>query len=478
MMWADDGIVFRLPDADQPPPLEVFLPKSAEVEDVVVSHLGSTALFSARFRENAARALLLPRRMPGRRTPLWLQRRRSADLLAVASRYPGFPILLETYRECLRDVFDVPGLKKILRQIEDRKIAVRMLQTETASPFAASLLFNYVGNYMYDGDAPLAERRAATLALDHAQLRELLGDAELRELLDAEAIDQVATELQRLTSKFALRDADDLHSMLLQLGDLTAEEINARAGGSDGTRPDTKSWLKTLTSGGRIIAATIATEERYIAAEDAARYRDVVGIEVPSCLPKAFLETVEHPLEDLLTRFAKTHSPFAAEHVAARFGIGSPPVVEALQRLATRGTILEGEFIPGAKGREWCHVDVLRSIKRRSLAKLRKEVEPVAQRQLARFVPLWHQLDRPRVGLDGILDAVEQLQGIPLPASDLEQYIFPARVKDFRVSDLDELCAAGEIVWQGCGGVSASSAKISLFLTDAAQSLSWPAEIP
>ena len=476
MMWSDDGIVFRLPEADQPPPLDTFFPSAEDVEEIVVKQLGTTALFAARFRENAARALLLPRRMPGRRTPLWLQRRRSADLLSVASRYPSFPILLETYRECLRDVFDVPGLKQILRRVENREITVRIEQTDSASPFAASLLFNYVGNYLYEGDAPLAERRAASLALDHSQLRELLGDAELRELLDPEAIDQVALELQRLDAPFALKDADGLHGMLLQLGDLTSQEIALRAHGQDQKVGETSEWLKQLEADRRILATRIAGENRFIASEDASRYRDAVGIVLPVGLPAAFLEEFERPLDDLVSRFAGTHIPFVTDDVAKRFGIAMTQADEVLKRLVARGRVVEGEFLPGGRGREWCHVDVLKSIKRRSLAKLRKEVEPVPQHELARFVPTWHRLDRPRHGLDGLLDAIEQIQGIPLPVTDLEQFVLPARVRDFQPSHLDELCAAGELTWQGHGSGAASSAKVALYLADHAASLSFPTE--
>ncbi len=477
MMWSDDGIVFRLPETDQPPPLDTFFPSADDVEEIVVKQLGTTALFAARFRENAARAILLPRRMPGRRTPLWLQRRRSADLLSVAARYPSFPILLETYRECLRDVFDVPGLKRILRKVEKREITVRMEQTDSASPFAASLLFNYVGNYLYEGDAPLAERRAASLALDHSQLRDLLGDAELRELLDPQAIDQVALELQRLDAPFALKDADGLHGMLLQLGDLTSDEIASRASGVDHKVSVTTEWLEQLKTDRRIVATRIAGEERFIASEDASRYRDAIGIVLPVGLPTAFLEKLEQPLDDLVTRFAMTHVPFVTDDIAKRFGIGLAQADESLKRLVARGRVLEGEFLPGGRGREWCHVDVLKSIKRRSLAKLRKEVEPVPQHELARFVPTWHRLDRPRHGLDGLLDAIEQIQGIPLPVTDLVQFILPARVDDFQTSHLDELCAAGEVTWQGNGSGTASSAKVALYLTDHAASLCYPVEI-
>ena len=474
LMWSDDGIVFRLPEADEPPPLELFFPKSTEVEDEVVRQIGSTALFAARFRENAARALLLPRRQPGKRTPLWLQRRKSADLLAVASRYSQFPLLLETYRECLRDVFDLRGLRNLLHDIERRTVRVKQVITGSASPFASSLLFNYVGNFIYDGDAPLAERRAATLALDQAQLRELLGTAELRELLDAEAVDELALELQHLSRKYPIREADQLHDLLLQLGDLSREEILARVGWSSAAdaqepaadRPPYEHWLGELVDKRRILEVRIAGESRYIAAEDAGRYRDALGIMPPQGLPSAFLETVPLPLSELIGRYARTHIPFRLEDVARRFGLGPAPVRMALEELAGRDRVVEGEFLPGGRDREWCDTEVLRALKRRSLARLRKQVEPVEQAALGRFLPHWQGVTRPRKGLDGLLDVMEQLQGLPLPASDWERFVLPARVSDYKPSDLDELCAAGEILWRGFDSLGTDDGRIAFYLAD------------
>ena len=482
LMWSDDGIVFRLPEADEPPPLELFFPKSSDIEDEVVRQIGSTALFAARFRENAARSLLLPRRQPGKRTPLWLQRRKSADLLAVASRYSQFPILLETYRECLRDVFDLRGLRTLLHDVERRAIRVKQVVTRSASPFAASLLFNYVGNFIYDGDAPLAERRAATLALDQAQLHELLGTAELRELLDADAVEELALELQHLNRKHPIREADQLHDLLLLLGDLSRDEILARTGWSStttttsgngdaeqvsmGERPPYERWLDELVTKRRILEIRIAGETRYIAAEDAGRYRDALGINPPQGLPSAFLESVAQPMSELLGRYARTHVPFRLDDVARRFGLGPAPVRAALEELAGRDRVLEGEFLPGGREREWCDSEVLRTLKRRSLARLRKQVEPVEQAALGRFLPHWQGVTRPRKGLDGLLDVLEQLQGLPLPASDWERYVLPARVVDYKPSDMDELCAAGEVLWRGFDSLGTDDGRIAFYLAD------------
>ncbi len=462
-IWSDDGMVFRIPESDEPPDTALFLPAADEVEDVVVRHLGQTSLFAARFRENAARALLLPRRHPGRRSPLWAQRKRSADLLAVASRYGSFPIILETYRECLRDVFDLPGLVDILRKIASRRIRIVTVDSRTPSPFAGSLLFSYVANFIYDGDAPLAERRAQALSVDQAQLKELLGEAELRELLDPDAITSLEASLQRLEGR-RVRHADGVHDLLLSLGDLTEGEIAARCESPAGVR----GWLDALAKERRVIAVRIAGETRVAAAEDAARLRDALGVVLPPGLPEAFLEPVEDPLSDLLSRYARTHGPFRLEDAAARFGLAVGIVRLALDRLAERGRVLEGDFLPGGSSREWCDARVLRAIKRRSLAKLRREVEPVEPAAFARFLAEWQGVARPRTGLEALLSAVEQLQGAPIPASALEAEVLPARIERYRPADLDFLLASGEIVWRGLEPLGPSDGRVALYLTDRA----------
>ncbi len=464
-MWADDGIVFRLPESERPPAVEWLLPASQEVEDQVVRELGSTALFAARFRENAARALLLPRRGPQHRTPLWLQRRKSADLLAVAARYERFPIMLETYRECLRDVFDVPGLKQVLGDVERQQIRVHAVETSAPSPFAGALLFNYTANFLYQGDAPLAERRAAALALDHAQLRELLGAADYRELLDADAMDALVLELQRLAEP-EVDGPDGVHDLLLHLGDLSEDELSIRCDPHAAAGGAFSQWIDLLLSTRRIVRVRIASERRLAAAEDAARLRDALGVALPPGLPEAFLESGDDPLGDLVSRFARTHGPFRTVDVAARFALGEAAVLPALERLAERGRVVNGEFLPGGVGREWCDAAVLRRMKSRSLAALRKQIEPAAPEALARLLPAWQGIERPRRGLDGLLDAIELLQGAPLLASDLDALILPARVTDYQPSDLDELCAAGEVVWRGVESVGPTDGRVAVYLAD------------
>ncbi|MBP7149889.1 MAG: DEAD/DEAH box helicase, partial [Acidobacteria bacterium] len=465
----DDGIVFRLPESERPPELAPFFPAADEVEELVTRHVGRTALFAARFRENAARALLLPRRRPGLRSPLWAQRKRAFDLLGVAARHGSFPVLLETYRECLRDVFDLPGLVGLLREVESRRVRVVTADSRQPSPFAASLLFNYVANYIYDGDAPLAERRAQALSVDTAQLRELLGEAELRELLDAEAIASVERAAQRLEGR-RVAGADALHELLLALGDLTDEEIRDRA-----AEPDrAAAWIEELVRERRAVRATIAGERRVAAAEDAARLRDALGVPPPAGLPSAFLEAVPDPLGDLVSRYARTHGPFRAEQAAARLGLPLAPVRAALERLAESGRVHEGEFLPGGRGREWCDAGVLRAIKRRSLARLRREAEPVPQEALGRFLPEWHGITGPRHGVDALLAAIEQLSGAPVPASILEREVLPARVADYRPSQLDALCASGEVVWRGIEPIGPGDGRIALYLAGQAPLLAPP----
>jgi ATP-dependent Lhr-like helicase len=470
MMYSDDGMVFRLPESDAPPEPELFFPSPDEIEDLVARSLGQTSLFAARFRENAARALLLPRRHPGRRSPLWAQRKRAADLLSVAKRYGSFPILLETYRECLRDVFDLPGLTELLRRVRDRRVRVVTADTRTPSPFASSLLFAYVANFIYDGDAPLAERRAQALSVDQAQLRELLGEAELRELLDPEAVQQLERALQRLDGRHPARHPDAAHDLLLGLGDLTVEELAARS------VPDApvREWLGALQRERRAFPVAIAGEERWVAAEDAARIRDGLGLKPPPQTPRELLEPVQDALGDLVSRYARTHGPFRPEDVARRLGLGTAAVALALARLEEQERVLQGEFLPaalaaerypeGTRGRELCDAEVLRGLRRRSLAKLRKQVEPVEQAALSRLQLDWQGIDRPRRGVDALLGAVEQIQGAPLPASVLEDEALPARIDPYKWADLDLLCSAGEVVWRGIDPIGPRDGRVALYL--------------
>jgi len=479
-LWGDDGFVLRFPDTDEPPDPDWFLVESAEAMRLVLHQLGSTALFAGRFREAAGRALLLPRRRADQRSPLWQLRKRSYDLLSVASRYPSFPLLLEAYRECLRDYFDMPALLETLRAIEQRQLRVHIVETRKPSPFASSLLFSYVANFLYDGDAPLAERRAQALTIDQDQLRELLGEADLRELLDPDAIAEVEETAQCLAENYRARNADGIHDLCLRLGDLSRDELARRV-----TDPSVLEFIPRLVRARRLLELRIAGERRVIAAEDAARYRDGLGIPLPPGLPTALLEPVAHPVLELVRRYARTHGPFVLREPAGRFALDPTIVENALRSLAAEGRVLEGGFRPtglqhpngytssvGNPGfhREWCDAEILRQIRRKSLAKLRREVEPVEQHTLARFFTHWQGLLAPRrssaAHLDALLDAIESLQGAPIPASLLETAVLPARVSGYDAAGLDTLVAAGEVAWAGVEPIGERDGRIALFVAD------------
>ena len=475
VVWCDDGIVLRIPESDTPPDADRFIPDPEDTEDDVVRALADTSLFAARFRENAARALLLPRRFPGQRTPLWLQRRKSADLLDAASRHPGFPILLETYRECLRDAFDLPGLNDVLAQIRDRRIRVHAVVTDRPSPFAQSVLFDFTATFLYDADAPLAERRAQVLSLDHAQLKELLGSADYRDLLDADAMAAIVRR-RALLDPPRMKDADDVHDLLLALGDLDRAEIEARV------VPDLRSnadvWIGALVDARRAIEVRVAGDARLIAVEDAARYRDALGTVLPQGLPAALLEPSTEPLRDLVSRYARTHGPFVAQDPAARFGVGVDVIRRVLGELAVNGRVLEGGFTQGGRTREWIDHDVLKQIKRRSLAGWREQIEAVEPYRFAAFLTAWQGVRTPRRGDDALVDTIEQLQGAPLPASVLETEILPARIDGYRIGQIDELFVSGELVWRGLEPVGGSDGRIALYFTDQYPLLAPPPESP
>jgi ATP-dependent helicase Lhr and Lhr-like helicase len=460
IMWSDDGIVLRLPEAADNVPIAELIIDPDDIDELVVAALPQTSLFSARFRECAARALLLPRRRPDRRTPLWQQRQRAADLLTVASKYPTFPILLETSRECLQDVFDLPGLREVLGQLRSRAVRVVNVDTSKASPFAQSLLFNWIAAYMYEGDAPLAERRAAALSLDRDLLRDLLGAEELRELLDPGVLADVELELQCVAEGRRARSADELHDVFRKVGDLNEAEVDLRCEGA------ADEWLQDLLRTRRAIDVQLGGETRLIAAEDAARYRDAFGCNVPLGLPLAFTEPVAHPLESLVARYARTHAPFTSTDVARRFICPVERIVGALAALESADRVIHGEFRPSGVGREYCDADVLRQLRRRSLAMLRREVEPVEPEAYARFIQAWHGIPGERRGLDALVEALAQLQGAALVASALENEILPARLRSYRAADLDELCTTGDVVWVGSGAIGPSDGRVRVYFAD------------
>jgi ATP-dependent Lhr-like helicase len=469
-IWSDDGVIVHLPDADEPPPAETVLLEPDELDDLLMRELGGSALFGARFRENAARSLLIPRATPGKRTPLWQQRLKAQSLLEVARRFGQFPVVLETYRECLQDVFDMPALKELLRKLHTRELSLVEVETQHASPYASSLLFDYVATYMYEGDTPNAERRAAALALDRDLLAELLGQEELRDLIDPNALDEIEADLQRLSDRRKAATSDQLHDVLRALGDLTADEVAQRVV----TGVDAASTLGQLERERRAVRMRIGGEDRWIAAEDAGLYRDAFGAVPPGGLPAAFIEPVEDPFLRLTRRYARTHGPFTTRRLQQRYSVDPLPALRELER---EGELVRGELRPGGTEREWCDTEVLRRLRRASLAALRREVEPVEQRTLARFLAEWQGIDRAPpggAGVDRLREVLIPLQGIALTPETWERDVLPRRVGAYSTTWLDELCASGEVVWIGAGALGRSSGRVALYFREDAPWLGPP----
>jgi len=482
---SDDGIVLHLPDldADDVDSLggrgfdlaDLVLIEPDEVAQAVTAELGSSALFGARFRENAGRALLIPRAYPGRRTPLWQQRLKSQNLLEVAKRYADFPILLETYRECLRDVLDLPGLEGLLRGLHSREISLVEVETPTASPFASSLLFDYVATHMYEGDTPTAERRAAALSLDRDLLRELLGQEELRELIDPTALARLEDDLQCRSEIARATGRDGLHDVLRRVGDLTFAEVAERV--LEGV--DATGLLRGLERERRVVRLRVGGEERYVAADEAGLYRDALGAVPPGGLPEAFLQDVPDALRVLVARFARTHGPFTGEELQARYRVDASAVLRELER---SGGLVRGELRPGGSEREWCDVEVLRRLRRASLAALRKEIEPADARALAAFLPSWQGVDRhgagglsgSSAGVDRLREVLVPLQGLALPAEIWERDVLPRRIGAYSPAWLDSLCASGEVVWVGAGSLGRSSGRVALYFREDAPLIGPP----
>ncbi|HET7177638.1 MAG TPA: DEAD/DEAH box helicase [Solirubrobacterales bacterium] len=461
-IWSDDGIVVHLPDADEPPPADLVMVEPDELEDLVVRELSGSALFGARFRENASRSLLIPRAYPGKRTPLWQQRLKAQSLLEVARDFPRFPVVLETYRECLRDVLDLPSLAQILRDLHSRRISLVEVETPTASPFASSLLFDYVATYMYEGDTPNAERRAAALALDRDLLRELLGQEELRELIDPEALAEVEAQLQHRAEPGRAGDRDALQQILRNVGDLTADECAERV--AEGY--SAASMLEKLVAERRAAPIRVGGEERYVAAEDAGLYRDALGVPPPAGLPATFLEDHPDAMRALVRRYARTHGPFPTAQLAGRYGADPLPALRELER---EGALVRGELLPGGTEREWCDAEVLRRVRRASLAHLRREVEPAARDRFARFLPSWQNVDAHRAagaGPDRLREALVPLQGVALTPKVWEGDVLPRRLGAYSPSWLDELCTSGEVVWIGAGAIGRSDGRVALYFRE------------
>jgi len=470
VMYTDDGIVLRFADVEELPGVDVLVPDPDEVAQLITDQLAGTSLFAGLFRENAVRSLLLRRRRPGQRSPLWAQRLKSQNLLAAVRQYPNFPIVMETYRQAMADVFDLPGLKSLLKDIRSRSITVDDVETRSASPFARSLVFAYVAAYLYEQDAPLAERKAQALTLDRSLLSELLGQAELRELIDADVLAELEDELQFLSDDRRARDADELHDLLRRLGDLDGAELALRA------TADPVDWLEALANQRRVVRVRVAGAARWIAAEDAGLYRDALGVATPPGVPDAFLAPVDRSLQTLLRRYARHHGPFLAKDVASRFELREAQVVEALRALEAEGLLEHGEIRPGGVEREWCDAEVLRRLKRRNLARLRDEVAAVDTPTLALFLPAWHGIGGEAKGLERLREVIGQLQDLPLPWSLLDSTLLPARVPGYRHDMLDTLAASGTVVWVGRGAAGSKDGRISLYLREQVRDLLAPPE--
>ncbi|MGE0870984.1 MAG: DEAD/DEAH box helicase [Kofleriaceae bacterium] len=465
-LWTDDGIAFRFNEADALPDDDGLIPDPDEVEQMLVDELARSSVFATHFRENAARALLLPRRRPGQRTPLWAQRLRAQQLMGVALQFPAFPITLETYRECMRDVFDLPALVEVLRQIRARVIEIEPARTDSASPFARSLAYDYVAAFLYEGDAPVAERKAQALTIDRAMLSELVGGGELRDLLDPEVIGDVDAELQQRSDDRRARTVDEIHDLLRRLGDLTRDELAARA-----TGVDLAAALAELRTTTRAVEVTIGGQPRWIAVEDAARYRDGLGIQLPAGLPAALLDPAADALPSLVGRYARTHAPFTAADIAARWALPIGQASPVLALLEHRGALVSGALRPGSAAIDWSDAEVLRQLRRRTLARLRAQVAPVPAVTFAAFLPRWHGLAQPRRGPLALRDAIARIEGAAIAFSELERRILPARVLDYRPQLLDDLGAAGELVWVGAGSLGSKDGRVILLRRDRASAL-------
>lgn len=496
---ADDGIVLRVPLAeDALPGIEPFLFDADEIEAIVREQVASTALFAARFRECAARALLMSPTAPGKRAPLWQQRLKGGQLLEAARREGDFPIILEALRECLQDVFDLPALRKVMDGLRSGAIKVSEARTSVPSPFAAPLVFGYLGEHLYEGDLPHAERQASLLAVDPALLSELVGAGAVEDVLDDEVVSQVRAELQRTAAGWQARGAEGVADLLRELGPLTVEEVAARttagadidastddgedgaivaaddgvAGAPDAVRPDAiAKLLAGLSAGRRAFPVVIAGTQKWAAADDGPRLQAVLGVPVPSwaLVPGGGArgegvrkDAGDKLLDGLVARFARTHTLFGTEDVAAALGLGPALAAESLERLTAAGRLMR------LGSDRWVDGAVLRRLRSRSLARAREAVQPVNASAYVRFL-----LERQDVaasgepalsGIDGVAQVIAQFEGAALPMAQWEGDVFPARVPDYRPALLDELVAAGEVLW--AAATLAGSRVVAFYPTD------------
>ena len=466
VMHADDGLVIRLPDYIPEPGADsaetvlslvtsTLTVDPLDIEALVHREVTGSAVFAARFRECAARSLLLPRRRPDRRSPLWQQRQRANSLLQVAADYPDFPVILETMREVVQDVYDLPALTDVLDKIGNGRIRVHTVVTDRPSPFARSLLFGYVANYLYEGDAPLAERRASALSIDPTLLADLLGTAELRSLLDIEAIEGVEAEIGHRSENTRARDVEDAADLLRILGPL--DDAGAQACGID------PAWLRELIEARRAITVHVAGRSVTAAIEDAARLRDALGVVLPPGIPQAHLAPVPDPVRDIVARFARTHGPFTVNEVTDAWGLSAELVARTLDGLVNDRTVVRGEFRPGGHGQEYCDAGVLQRIRRRTIARLREEIEPVDLRTYAAFLPQWHSVlpsTSDESDVAAMADVMDRLSALALPASSV-MAILRARIPSAGPSDIDSLVTSGALTWWSVGALGSKDMRVA-----------------
>ncbi|NYS30830.1 ATP-dependent helicase [Pantoea sp. WMus005] len=465
---SDDGIVARFPASEGLlPGAELFMFDADQLTQEVTESIGQSALFAARFRECASRALLLPRRNPGKRSPLWQQRLRAGQLLEVARQFDDFPILIETARECLQDVYDLPALHHLMKQVTQGSVKMVEVTTEQPSPFAAPLLFGYVAEFIYASDAPQAERRASLLTLDTNLLGELLGQTRRRDLLAPDVVEQVEKELQRLDDRYQAQHTEGIIDVLRDLGPLSVAGIAARFSGNDSQIAEAVAQLSVAR---RIIPVTLAGEDRWSVIEDAARLRDGLAVVLPDNLPATFLAPQADPLRDLINRFARTHTLFTARQLAMHFGAGVAVVNAVLLSLHQQGSLLNMGAATGESEMAWVSPEIFKRLRLRSLQSAREATRPVPPAAWVSLLLERHGLLRPQreelLGTNGLLRVIEQLAGVPLPASLWESPILRARIADYQPAMLDELLTRGEVIWCGHKVLGQNDGLISLHLAE------------
>ena len=497
---ADDGIVLQIPPVEGDLPTAGLITfDAAEISSLVRSRIETTALFAARFRECAARALLMPTTRPGHRTPLWLQRVKAGQLLEASRQFQDFPVSVEAARECLQQYYDLPALTDLMERLASGRVRVVEAVTSEPSPFAHPLLFGYASTLIYQDDLPHAERRAQLLSLDPKALDALLGDGGVAELLDDEVLAQVEAELQHLAPGRRVRaDAEGVADLLRELGPLSVAELVERCtdvGGRD-PREDTRGddvergdkrkvertvgrTLAELAGARRATAVRVGGRELWARVEDAQDLRLALGVEVPDwALERAGAggaverrASARSPLNDLLLRYARTHTTVTPQRVVRAFGLGAAVAEGALAELAGDGSLVD----LGAAG--WMESAVLARVRHRSLARARAAVAPVPPTALQRLVLERAGLDEPNGGVDALAEALAALEGVWLPAGLWESVVLPARVVDYRPAMLDELIASGEVVWQARPVGDATSRSGSARVRTGAGHVPAPGEI-